>query len=203
MLLYETYISSNKAAFLTKVNQIAANLKVDPNWLMAIMYSESRLDHTIVNPVSKSVGLIQFMPSTALSLGTSVEKLKAMTNVQQLDYVNKFFSPVAGKIKNFLDLYLYAFFPIAVGKPDSFVIEAQNLSAAIVTAQNKQLDLNNDGKITVGEFKQYVTNKFPDIVKLVDSIGLRIAKTLLAITAINMLLVAGYLGYRKFIKKDL
>lgn len=44
-----------------------------------------------VNRASGATGLIQFMPSTAKQLGTTTDKLAAMTEVDQLDYVAKYF----------------------------------------------------------------------------------------------------------------
>jgi hypothetical protein len=122
------------------------------------MYAESRLNSKAVNPNGGATGLIQFMPKTAAWLGTSTAALKAMSNVEQLDWVYKYFNSLGatGKMKSVYDLYLVTFFPIALGKPDSWVLESKDLSAYTVAVNNKIIDLNKDNKITVGEFKQYV-----------------------------------------------
>jgi hypothetical protein len=60
----------------------------------------------------RATGIIQFMPRTAKGLNTTTQALYKMTNVQQLDYVYKYFLPAKGKLKSFEDLYLYTFYPL-------------------------------------------------------------------------------------------
>lgn len=157
-MVYEEYVKTNKAAFLEKVKQISAKLRINPDWLMVVMYAESRLNPAAYNSNGGASGLIQFMPSTAKWLGTTTAKLRSMSNVDQLDWVYKYFYSLGatGKMKSVYDLYLVTFFPIALGKPDSWILESKDLSAYKIAANNKIIDLNKDGKITVGEFKQYV-----------------------------------------------
>ena len=157
-MVYEEYVKTNKAAFLEKVKQISAKLRINPDWLMVVMYAESRLNPAAYNSNGRASGLIQFMPSTAKWLGTTTAKLRSMSNVDQLDLVYKYFYSLGatGKMKSVYDLYLVTFFPIALGKPDSWILESKDLSAYKIAANNKIIDLNKDGKITVGEFKQYV-----------------------------------------------
>ena len=156
MLLYEDKITTNRPEFVAKVIQISKALIIEPDWLQVIMFHESRLNPKAHNSMGGAAGLIQIMPDTARGLGTTQEALLAMSNVQQLDYVYKYFKPAAGKFKTFEDLFLYNFFPIAVGKPDDWIIKSSNLSAATVAKYNKAFDLNNDNQITVGEWKQYL-----------------------------------------------
>ena len=157
-MLYTEYIKTNRVEFERKVAQISGQLGINPEWLMVVMYAESRVNEKAVNPTSGATGLIQFMPSTAKWLGTSTEALKNMSNVAQLDYVYLYFKNlgVSGKMHSVYDLYLATFFPAALGKPDDWVLQTSTLSAYTIAAQNKIIDLNKDGKITVGEFKQYV-----------------------------------------------
>lgn len=143
-------------AFDKRLKEIAAALLVNPNWLMQVMYSESRLRANNINPISKATGLIQFMPATAKGLGTTVEQLRTMNAVQQLDYVYKYFLPYKGKMKSYYDVYAVVFFPAMIGKADSWVLQAKNLSPGIIAKQNPVVNINKDGQITVAEFKQYV-----------------------------------------------
>jgi hypothetical protein len=152
-LLFEDKVPTNGPAFTAKVREISKALGIDPNWLMGAMYLESRLKPQARNAASGATGLIQFMPRTAQDLGTTTAALAAMSNVQQLDYVYKYFKPAAGRLKTWFDLYLWAFFPIAIGKPDSFVLEAKGLPAATIARQNAGFDLNKDGQITKGEVR--------------------------------------------------
>lgn len=132
-------------AFRVKVKQIAANLNVDPNWLMAIMNSESGFSTNVKNPMSTATGLIQFTKATAISLGTTTTKLARMTAVEQLDYVQKYFEQYKGRLTSFTDTYMAVFYPNAMGKPDSFVIAT---SPSPTYNGNDGLDSNHDGIIT-------------------------------------------------------
>lgn len=161
-MIFEKYINSNREAFLTKVKSIAAKLFIDPEWLMAVMYLESGINSKAVNSNGGATGLIQFMPSTASSLGTSTAALYNMTNVQQLDYVYKYFKPYAGRIYSFPDLYLITFFPVALGKSDSYVLQTNKLSAETIANANPVFDLDKNRQITVGEFKKAVYSRLPD-----------------------------------------
>ncbi len=160
-MIYENLVTQNKAAFLAKVQEIAAKLKIQADWLMIVMKMESGLNHQAVNPTGGATGLIQFMPATAKGLGTSTEALKSMTNVQQLEYVWKYFAPYSGRIKGVTDLYTITFFPVALGKPDNYVLQTSTKSAGLIASQNPIFDTNKDKSITIGEFKAYVISKLP------------------------------------------
>lgn len=118
-------VPANKEAFLAKVVSIANEIGIDPGWLMAIMYFESRLSPTAENPYTKATGLIQFMPSTARGLGTTVEDLRLMSNVRQLDYVRLYFLPFKGKLKKLSDTYLAVFYPALIGKPGDYILPSK------------------------------------------------------------------------------
>ena len=130
---------------------------------MFVMYWESGLNPAIRNKYSGATGLIQFMPATATALGTSVSALANMSNVEQLDYVYKYYRPYAGHMNNLYDVYLVTFFPAALGKADNWVLQTSSLSPRIIAEQNPAIDLNKDKQITVGEFKRYVDLKKKDL----------------------------------------
>ena len=161
MMVYEYLVKSNKAAFLAKVADIAAKLGIDPNWLMIVMKMESGINPAAYNKNGGATGLIQFMPATAAGLGTSTGALIAMDNVTQLDYVYKYYRPYAGRLFSVTDLYIVTFFPVALGKPDSYVLQTSSLSAGLIAAANPVFDLDKNNAITVGEFKQSVINRLP------------------------------------------
>lgn len=161
-MIFEHLIKENKEAFLLKVKEICQYLAIDPDWLMLVMWFETArtFDHRIVNPVSGATGLIQFMPRTARSLGTTTESLKLMSNVEQLDYVRRYLAPYAGKMKNWLDVYCAVFYPVLIGKPDSYVIDRE-----IVAKQNPVFDLNKDLKIHKWEIRQALQKSIPNEYK--------------------------------------
>ena len=160
--------------FIRKTVDIANKLQTKPEYLLFVMWKESKYNPSAVNkdvdykdPNKKdykgtgATGLIQFVPRTAEGLGTTTDALYRMTGVEQLDYVYKFYKNATGKLNTLEDLYLYAFFPIAVGKPDDWVVQAKNQSAGLIATQNPVIDINKSGEITVGEFKQYVRKGLP------------------------------------------
>ncbi|MCI5715070.1 MAG: transglycosylase SLT domain-containing protein [Candidatus Onthomorpha sp.] len=137
-LLFEEKVTRNRATFIAKVKSISARLLIEPDWLMAVMYKESGINEKAVNPNGGATGLIQFMPATAKSLGTTTAALKAMSNVEQLDYVYKYYKPYVTKLNSYPDLYLATFFPAALGKSDDWVLQTSSLSAKTIARETLQ-----------------------------------------------------------------
>lgn len=139
--------------FRNKVRAISARLGCDPSDLMTCMAWESGRSFS---PTKKNMagsgatGLIQFMPATAQGLGTTTVALAAMTAVQQLDWVEKYFQPYKGKLHNLADLYMAILWPVGVGKPMEYVLwDAKTRPTTY--RQNAGLDANKDGVITKAE----------------------------------------------------
>jgi len=149
-------IEKTSAAFRQKVILIAREFGTDPNFLMAIMSFESGLDPKARNPYSGATGLIQFMPKTAARLGTTIEALARMTAEEQLAYVQKYFAPYKGRLHTLEDAYMAVLWPPAIGRGKNYVLFA---SPSIAYEQNKALDLNKDGKITVAEATSFVRKR--------------------------------------------
>jgi hypothetical protein len=105
---------------------------------------------------SGATGLIQFMPSTARSLGTTVEDLAKMASVEQLFYVQKHFKPYAKRVKTLSDMYMSILMPVFVGANENAVLFA---NGSIVYRQNSGLDSNRDGSITKAEAAKKVLAK--------------------------------------------
>lgn len=159
MMNFEEYIKENREEFTEKVNNISDELGIEANWLMFVMWFESRLNPQAVNHISGATGLIQFMQSTARGLGTTTTVLKAMNNVQQLDYVLAYLRPYKGKMKRWVDVYLAVFYPKAMGNPNYII------TPDIVARQNKIFDINKDLDITVKEIETALKNQIPDKYK--------------------------------------
>ena len=137
--------------FKARVIAMAAELGTNPDFLMSAMAFESgeSFSPSVRNAAgSGATGLIQFLPSTATSLGTSVEALAAMTAEEQLAYVQKYLNPYKGRIGNLEDLYMSILRPAAIGKPDSFVLFRRG---TIAYEENAGLDANKDGMVTKEE----------------------------------------------------
>jgi hypothetical protein len=166
----------SRTVFEDTLRNMSVLLGINPDWLMMVMWSESRLNAQAVNKqpgdvsdaltrsANRATGLIQFMPDTAINLGTTTRALYNMTAVQQLGYVYKYFKPWTGKIKSYFDLYLITFFPDAVGKPDTFILQTKNKPAALIAKQNPFFDVNKDGKLTVGEIKRRMYESIPTAI---------------------------------------
>jgi peptidoglycan hydrolase-like protein with peptidoglycan-binding domain len=138
-------------AFKDKVIKIASDLRTNPNFLMAVMSFESggSFSPSIKNMAgSGAVGLIQFMPKTAQSLGTTTAELSAMSAEDQLDFVAKYLAPFKGKLNTIEDAYMSVLLPTAVGKGSTFVLFKKPSKAY---QQNSGLDINGDGLITVAD----------------------------------------------------
>lgn len=101
--------------------------------------------------------MIQFLPSTATGLGTSVEILRQMTAVEQLGYVEKYFQPYKGKLASVDDVYMAILWPKAIGQPSDYVLFA---TPSLEYSQNRGLDLNGDGMITKAEASEKVQLAF-------------------------------------------
>ena len=141
--------------FKTRVVELATELGCDPSHLMACMAFESggTFSPSVRNAAgSGAVGLIQFMPSTAQALGTTTEALARMSAVRQLDVVERYFLPRAGRLKSLEDLYMAILWPAAIGKPLDFVLFARSDPANPRRyVQNAGLDYNRDGTVTKAE----------------------------------------------------
>lgn len=192
MLIYEENIpGAYRAAFKAKVKQISAQLGVNPNWLMAIMNWESAqtFSPSITNPYTNATGLIQFMPSTAIGLGTTVSALANMTAEEQLDWVYKYYKPYKAKIKGYSDLYLATFYPAAIGKPNSYVLGSNPYRVGLIAQQNPSFDNNDDGRITKGEIVKDMLAKIPDLWK--SEFGKKVMSV-----GLLFLMIAGFTTYK-------
>lgn len=140
-------------SFRSKVRAISSRIGCEASDLMACMAWESgrTFSPSVKNMAgSGAVGLIQFMPTTAMTLKTSTDALAAMMAEQQLDYVEAYFKPWKGKLHTLADLYMAILWPRAVGKPLEYVLWDKH-SRPTTYRQNAGLDANHDGEITKAE----------------------------------------------------
>lgn len=144
--------------FKKKLEKVAGALGVKSSDLMAIFKQESGVNPHIQNSSSGATGLIQFMPDTARRLGTTTDQLKDMDGVQQLDYVYKYFKMTGVGNGTLGDLYMAVFMPKYVGYPEDTVLGQSGAAgfSGKVYAQNRGLDRNRDGAITIADVKQSV-----------------------------------------------
>lgn len=94
----------------------AARLGTNPLWLANLIRAESKFNPAIVNNISGASGLIQFIPPTAVSLGTTVERIRQMSALEQMALVEKYlaqYRPLDTKQR----LYLAVFRPASRNWP--------------------------------------------------------------------------------------
>ncbi len=148
--------------FEYKVRRIAKKLRVPPEWLMAVMYSESRLNPDAVNlKGSGATGLIQFMPTTVGDFGITIKQLKKLTPTEQLDYVYEYLHRVRIKYRpyeNITDLYLAILYPRALTGDSCFILYETPSKAY---KQNAGLDEDKDGKVSVSDVENRLKRLFP------------------------------------------
>ena len=98
--------------FMSKVNAYAQEKNIKASDLLSVMAAESGLDPSKVNPNGGATGLIQFMPKTAVSLGTTTEALRKMSRSEQFEYVKKYFESVGlQKGSTIGDIYAKVYLP--------------------------------------------------------------------------------------------
>lgn len=150
--------------FCQKVIDISKEIGCAPDDLMTVINLETggTFSPSVQNKDTKATGLIQFMPNTAASLGTTTEKLAKMSAIEQLDYVKKYLINVKNtrKITGSIDattLYCLIFWPEAATKEDSFVIAKNDHDKTEDTYDlNKSLDTNKDDVITRSDLRTRV-----------------------------------------------
>lgn len=130
--------------FVDKVKTTASALGCSPEDLLACMAFETgrTFNPSLRNGIG-ATGLIQFIPSTARSLGTTTDYLAGLTRTQQMEWVQKYFKagPLSRVSKPSIDdLYMSILWPAAVGQPDNYVLFSAGTKAY---AQNP---LDKDGK---------------------------------------------------------
>ena len=141
--------------FWTELQAMAERLKTEPAWLLNVMASESLFNPKARNglPGQTASGLLQFIESTARSMGTTTEAIRRMSPVEQLRMVEKYLTPFRGRLGSQADVYLAVFRGFIIEGGDASVVaplDGSNKERRIY-ALNKWLDFDGDGEITKGE----------------------------------------------------
>lgn len=153
---------SNVANFESKVKRLGRRLQVPPEWLMAVMFFESRFDASAINGKGTgATGIFQWKPEQLDNLGTTPDKVRNMSAVEQLALAEKHFNDIKTKYRDFeslTDLYLATFYPEALSGDDycfTLYQEGQQNYERFNT-----LDTNNDGRITVKDLDDRMKKQF-------------------------------------------
>lgn len=153
----------NDPAFSKRLDEVCASIGANRSDMIKMMKAESRLDSRIINKQSWATWLIQFMPDTATWLWTSTWKLRAMTALEQLDYVEKYFKQNSRwfALNDITTLYQVVFFPASLWKDKSWVFDAKDAPAHKVAKQNNWIasfSTRPDGLIDWYCFEKYVSD---------------------------------------------
>lgn len=147
-------------AFQAKFGQVCGNLGVKKEDMKQIMIQESGLNPKCVNRIG-ATGLIQFLPSTAESLGVTTGMLRAMPSWEQLDYVEKYYKIYAWRLDSLFSLHLATFYPYALGKPGDFILWSEpgaRVSPEVIARQNSPIARWGD-YITVDMYREFLERK--------------------------------------------
>ena len=152
------------ATFKSAVEQMASEFSSKAEYFYAIMYAESGIRPDIVNSIG-ATGLIQFLKSTAVGLGTTTDQLSKMSATSQVEYVKKYFKNGGlRKGATLVDLYAIVFFPLIAKhiNDDSWIIQSGKQTAELISQQNPAI-ARAAGKtrgtpLNVGDFKKYVNS---------------------------------------------
>ena len=143
--------------FIREVEAMAARLGTKPEFIMATMSFETggTFSPSIKNPISTATGLIQFLDSTARGLGTTTGELSRMSSVEQLQYVEKYLEPFAGRLGTLEGVYTAVLSGSPKPDPNTTLFSA----GSNAYNSNRGLDLNGDGRITSGEATSKVRDR--------------------------------------------
>ncbi|MBD2184804.1 hypothetical protein H6S82_01030 [Planktothrix sp. FACHB-1355] len=159
--VYGSYTLPSKLEpeFIKEVEAIAKRIGTKPEWILAVMGFETGGTYS---PCKQNfigaTGLIQFIRPTARALGTSTDELCGMNRLEQLKWVEKYYSPFKGKLNNLEDTYA----AVLTGRT-GWGRGAVWRAGSIEYRQNRGLDINRDGAITMQEAAAKVRSYLPSL----------------------------------------
>lgn len=166
---FQKYLSESKQL---KVIEVATELAINPNWLLAVIYFETAktFSPSKTNNIG-SVGLIQFTrDKSGLAYKTINGKKYILSDIGNMSFENQmnlvldYFKEVkktTGKsLNSFMDVYFAVFFPKALNQSAGYILQTSGLSSSLIAKQNPVFDLNKDNKITKSEIETFFNGYF-------------------------------------------
>ncbi len=157
---YKTKYSRLGSQLILEIEKVAENLDMDPLYLFAVIDFETggTFSSSEKNRAgSGAVGLIQFMPDTANSLGTSSKELEKMDEYEQLEYVEKYFNQFNVNYDSLQSVYMAVLWPGGIEKPLNYIMFAKGDR---YYNSNIGLDKNKDGYIIIAETLERVVDHY-------------------------------------------
>lgn len=144
-------------AFTREVEAMAKRLDTRPEYIMAVMSFETggSFSPRANNASTDATGLIQFLPSTARGLGTSVEALRGMSSTQQLQYVEQYLDQYKGKLGTLEGVYT----SVLSGTAHPNLADTLFSRGGDAYRLNSGLDFDRDGRVTSGEATSAVASR--------------------------------------------
>jgi hypothetical protein len=195
-------IENTTNAFRAEVVRMARRLGLDHNLLMVVMSFETGGSFDPAqragNRPGAAVGLIQFTSIAKQVVGKTKDELAAMTAIEQLAYVEKWYQKVPpARIKRPQDYYFSVFAPVCIG---SFDARAPYESPSEAYKRNAPLDHNKDGKITCGEIATtYLANV--NAAKRAPAVAVSMDGDVHASPVVGLLVAAGMLTLAALMEK--
>src|SRR5262245_21699555 len=145
-------ILRDQPKFWLELRAVAERLKTQPAWLLNVIASESLFNPSARNslPGQTASGLLQFIESTAHSMGTTTKAIKRMNPVEQLRLVERYLTPFRGRLNSLADVYMAVFRGFIIEGGDANIVAPLDNSKKEqrIFILNKWLDFNSDRKIT-------------------------------------------------------
>lgn len=159
LFLEKYYKGADVAQVKARLEKAAALIGCTVSDLDTCIFLESSWNPKAYNSASGAYGLIQWLNSTALNIHkVQASYIGEQGAYTQVAYVEHYFVTMKQRLKvtgfaNVYELYLTIFYPVAVGKPDTYVLLQSTQKGY---SGNRSLDYNKDGKITKAEVKTWV-----------------------------------------------
>lgn len=158
--------------FEEKVRQISSKLNIPPEWLMAVMHAESRFDASATNKKGGgTAGLIQFTPQTAQKMGITLEQLRNMNHLQQLDFIYQYLNEVQQKnhpFNSLTELYIGVLYPDGLAEDYCFSLYQSNEDDYHF---HSGLDEDKDGRITLQDIDKFMKRIYPTAYQVPKNSG--------------------------------
>jgi hypothetical protein len=148
--MFDKYKADDKEAFYYTIRSVASMLEVPHEWLIFMLWEESRFNIKAKNPVASATGIGQMTKAACKQAGVNYEMYKTGDVHYQLLSVGKYLKLKKDGFKSYGELYLYLYLPAYINKPNNFKIPQKYLDLNPGYAKYK----------TIGEFKAGVTEKF-------------------------------------------
>lgn len=154
----------------TKLTSIANKLGVKPDDIRQVFHHESRTNpKSGVNKSKGPVGLLQFTEKTLKKeFKLTRQQVLDMSAEEQLELVDRYLSKYRGKIKNIYDLSLVTLYPLAIDKPDDFVIGSDESQAYAEFVGRSNRGINNGKPFTKGQYKAWVKKNIKPGLNVTD-----------------------------------